>query len=104
MILGFRDRWLREFFLVDAPSRKIPPIIESRLFRKLQLLDDAMSDADLRVPPSNHFEKLRRNLAGWCSIRVNDHWRLIFNGTERMARPSKSTSTITATGEEGASC
>lgn len=45
MILGFRDRWLREFFLVDAPSRKIPPIIESRLFRKLQLLDDAMSDA-----------------------------------------------------------
>ena len=78
MILGFRDHWLREFFLVDAPSRKIPPIIESRLFRKLQLLDDAMSDADLRVPPSNHFEKLRGNLAGWCSIRVNDHWRLIF--------------------------
>ena len=37
-----------------------------------------MSDADLRVPPSNHFEKLRGNLAGWCSIRVNDQWRLIF--------------------------
>jgi proteic killer suppression protein len=87
MILGFRDRWLREFFLDDLPSRKIPPIIESRLFRKLQLLDDAMSDADLRVPPSNHFEKLRGSLVGWHSIRINDQWRLIFqwNGTRGEA-------------------
>jgi proteic killer suppression protein len=78
MILGFRDRWLQEFLVRDLPSRKIPPDLESRLFRKLQLLDDAMSDSDLRVPPSNHFEKLRGNLAGWHSIRVNDQWRLIF--------------------------
>ena len=33
---------------------------------------------DLRVPPSNHFEKLRGNLAGLHSIRVNKQWRLIF--------------------------
>jgi len=78
MILGFRDRWLEEFFLHDLSSRNIPPDLETRLFRKLQLLDDATSDADLRVPPSNHFEKLRGNLAGQHSIRVNDQWRLIF--------------------------
>ena len=78
MILGFRDRWLLEFFLHDLSSRKIPPSLESRLFRKLQLLDDAMSDSDLRVPTSNHFEKLRGNLDGWHSIRINDQWRLIF--------------------------
>jgi proteic killer suppression protein len=30
------------------------------------------------VPLSNHFEKLRGALAGFCSIRVNDQWRLIF--------------------------
>jgi toxin HigB-1 len=30
------------------------------------------------VPPSNHFEKLRGNLAGHCSIRVNNQCRLIF--------------------------
>ena len=78
MTLGFRDRWLREFFLHDLYSRKIPPSLESRLFRKLQLLDDAMSDADLRVPPSNHFEKLRGSLDGWHSIRINEQWRLIF--------------------------
>jgi proteic killer suppression protein len=78
MILGFRDRWLQEFFVHDLPSRKIPPSLETRLFRKLQLLDDAMSDADLRMPPSNHFEKLRGSLAGLHSIRVNEQWRLIF--------------------------
>ena len=78
MILGFRERWLQEFFVHDLPSRNIPPDLEARLFRKLQLLDDAMSDNDLRVPPSNHFERLRGNLAGWHSIRVNDQWRLIF--------------------------
>jgi proteic killer suppression protein len=83
MILGFRDRWLQDFFLHDLHSRNIPPNLESRLFRKLQLLDDATSDSDLRIPPSNHFEKLRRNLDGWHSIRVNDQWRLIFQWNGR---------------------
>ena len=58
--------------------RRIPSEIESRLFRKLQMIDDATTDQDLRSPPSNHFEKLRGALAGLRSIRVNDRWRLIF--------------------------
>jgi proteic killer suppression protein len=78
MILGFRDRCLEDFFLHDLRGREIPPELEERLFRKLQLLDDATSDSDLRVPPSNHFEKLRGALTGWHSIRVNNQWRLIF--------------------------
>jgi toxin HigB-1 len=47
-------------------------------FRKLQMIDDAQSDRDLRSPPSNHFEKLRGNLTGLHSIRVNNQWRLVF--------------------------
>jgi proteic killer suppression protein len=42
------------------------------------LVDDATSDQDLRVPPSNHFEKLRGNLRNFHSIRVNNQWRLVF--------------------------
>jgi proteic killer suppression protein len=53
-------------------------LVESRLFRKIQMIDDATTDQDLRVPPSNHFEKLRGNLEGLHSIRVNKQWRLIF--------------------------
>jgi proteic killer suppression protein len=41
-------------------------------------IDDATSDQDLWAPPSNHFEKLRGNLDGFHSIRVNRQWRLIF--------------------------
>ncbi|MGE0611338.1 MAG: type II toxin-antitoxin system RelE/ParE family toxin [Hyphomicrobiales bacterium] len=78
MIVSFRDEWLRAFFAEDVSSRKIAADIESRLFRKLQMIDDAMTDQDLRVPPSNHFEKLRGALEGWHSIRVNRQWRLVF--------------------------
>jgi proteic killer suppression protein len=78
MIVSFRDEWLRAFFVEDRQSRRIPPDLQNRLFRKLQMIDDATSDRDLRVPPSNHFERLRGNLAGFHSIRVNDQWRLVF--------------------------
>ena len=78
MIVSFRDEGLRAFFVEDTRSRHIPPDLEGRLFRKLQMIDDATTDQDLRVPPSNHFEKLRGNLAGFHSIRVNSQWRLIF--------------------------
>ncbi|QUS39019.1 type II toxin-antitoxin system RelE/ParE family toxin [Tardiphaga alba] len=78
MIVGFRDGWLQSFFVDDVRSRHIPSDLESRLFRRLQMIDDAVTDLDLRMPPSNHFEKLRGTLAGFYSIRVNDQWRLIF--------------------------
>ncbi len=78
MIVSFRDDWLRAFFVEDVRSRKIPSDLEVRLFRKIQMIDDATTDQDLRVPPSNRFEKLRGNLEGWHSIRVNQQWRLVF--------------------------
>jgi toxin HigB-1 len=78
MIVSFRDDWLRDFFVENVRSKKIPSDLESRLFRKIQMIDDATTDQDLRVPPSNRFEKLRGNLASLHSIRVNRQWRLIF--------------------------
>jgi len=78
MIVSFRDGWLRAFLVEDARSPHIPPDLENRLFRKLQMIDDATTDQDLRAPPSNHFEKLRGSLAGLHSIRVNNQWRLLF--------------------------
>jgi proteic killer suppression protein len=78
LIGSFRDGWLEDFFENDKSSKKIPADISDRLFRKLQMIDDAVSDKDLRVPPSNHFEKLSGRLKGWHSIRGNGQWRLIF--------------------------
>ncbi len=79
----FRDVWLQAFFLGDTRSRRIPSDVETRLFRKLQMIDDATTDQDLRSPPSNHFEKLRGEFGRLCSIRVNDHWRPIFRWDRR---------------------
>ena len=87
MIVDFRDGWLRDFFVDDVRSRNIPSDLESRLFRRLQMIDDASTDQDLRIPPSNHFEKLRGRLADFHSVRVNKQWRLIFkwNGSRGEA-------------------
>ncbi len=87
MIVSFRDGWLHDFFVEDIRSKRIPSDLESRLFRKIQMLDDATTDQDLRAPPSNHFEKLRGNLKDYHSIRVNQQWRLVFqwNGSRGEA-------------------
>jgi proteic killer suppression protein len=88
VIVGFRSDWLRAFFVDDTRSRNIPPDLETRLFRKLQMIDDATADRDLRVPPSNHFEKLRGRLDSFHSIRVNKQWRLIFRWDGRRGAAS----------------
>ena len=51
------------------------------------MIDNATPDKDLRVPPSNHFEKLGGKLTEFHSIRVNKQWRLIFrwNGSRGEA-------------------
>ena len=78
MIVSFRDDWLRDFFVDDIRAKRIPADLTTRLFRKLQMIDDAVTDQDLRVPPSNYFEKLEGRLAGYHSVRVNKQWRLVF--------------------------
>jgi toxin HigB-1 len=42
------------------------------------MLHRAQSLQDLRVPPSNHLEKLPGDRAGQYSIRINDQWRICF--------------------------
>lgn len=78
MAVEFRDIWLEAFYEDDKGHKKIPDAIKGALFRKLQILDAATQESDLRVPPGNRFEHLKGNLAGWCSIRVNKQYRLIF--------------------------
>jgi len=86
VINSFRDSWLKDYFAEDIYSKKIPASIDERLFRKLQLIDDAETDIDLRTPPSNHFEKLAGNLKGKHSIRVNRQWRLIFEWEDSQGK------------------
>jgi toxin HigB-1 len=52
------------------------------LERKLTMLDNAHTLLDLRAPPGNRLEALKRDLAGKHSIRVNDQFRIIFTWTD----------------------
>lgn len=59
-------------------SRKLPRNIQLTARMKLEILDAAEVLQDLRIPPSNHLEKLSGNREGQYSIRINDQWRICF--------------------------
>ncbi len=52
--------------------------IEAIALRKLATLNRVVDVTELRIPPSNKLEALKRDRAGQWSIRVNDQWRLCF--------------------------
>lgn len=54
--------------------------------RKLQMLHRATRLDDLRVPPNNRLEALKRDRKGQHSIRINDQWRVCFVWTGSDAR------------------
>ena len=46
--------------------------------RKLAMLNRAEKPEDLRIPPNNRLEQLKRNRVGQWSVRINDQWRVCF--------------------------
>jgi proteic killer suppression protein len=75
-IASFKCSDTRAFF-ETGPSRRFANL-RAPLRRKLVLLDEATSLADLRALPGNHLEALVDDRAGQHSIRVNDQFRLCF--------------------------
>lgn len=37
-----------------------------------------MNITDLRIPPANRLEKLKRKRKGFYSIRINNQWGIVF--------------------------
>lgn len=77
MIKSFADAEAESLF-TRQPSRKLPPDTQRRAYRKLVMLDAAVSLNDLRVPPGNRLEALGGDRKGQHSVRVNDQWRICF--------------------------
>ena len=57
--------------------RKVPIEIQEIGRRKLRMLNNSFSLADLKIPPANRLEKLSGNMKEFYSIRINDKWRII---------------------------
>ena len=56
---------------------------------KLFLIDDAESVQDLRVPPGNRLEALKRDRRGQYSVRIDDQFRICFRWTGSGARDAE---------------
>lgn len=63
----FRDEFVRDFQGIARPAKS-----------RVEAIHAAHRLEDLLVPPSNRLEKLKGNLKGFFSIRVNEQWRVIF--------------------------
>ena len=77
MIKSFKVKETEKIFDRQV-SRKLPRDIQQVALRKLRMINRAKRLNDLRVPPNNRLEKLKRNRSGQYSIRINDQWRICF--------------------------
>jgi len=80
---------LAEDLFYDRPSkatRRVPPELWQVARRKLLYLHDATELGDLRAPPGNRPEALKRDRKGYHSIRINDQWRVVFQWEAGNAR------------------
>ena len=77
MIKVFRCKETEKLFN-RIRSKKFPADIQRTALRKLTMLHAVVSLNDLRVPPSNHLERLKGDRKNQYSIRINDQWRICF--------------------------
>jgi proteic killer suppression protein len=77
MIASFRDKETKRLWQ-SGLSRGFPADLQRRAFKKLAILNAAVTLDNLKVPPGNQLEALRGNRAGQHSIRVNDQYRVCF--------------------------
>lgn len=77
MITSFRDQSTEDIFNGGSGSKKWQSI-KRIARRKLLLLDAAMTLNDLKAPPNNKLEALKKDRKGQHSIRINDQYRVCF--------------------------
>lgn len=77
MIKSFNDKETEKVYGREG-SRKLPEDIQQVALRKLRMINNAKNLNDLKIPPGNNLEKLKRDREGQHSIRINDQWRICF--------------------------
>ncbi len=63
-------------------ARKIPVELHTKAQRLLDQINAAVMVETLKAPPGNRLEKLKGELEGFWSVRINDQWRIIFRWEE----------------------
>ncbi|MFT3789632.1 MAG: type II toxin-antitoxin system RelE/ParE family toxin [Rudaea sp.] len=76
-IKTFKDKATAAAF-VGLPVKSLPPDLRKRARTKLEQVHLARTLNDLRVPPANQLEALKRDRKGQHSIRISQQWRVCF--------------------------
>lgn len=80
MIRNFASKLAQDIYdgINSKEARKLSRELHPKAHRLLDQLNAAMTVEVLRIPPSNHLEKLSGKLADFYSIRINLQWRITF--------------------------
>jgi toxin HigB-1 len=78
VIKTFADKHTKEFWDTGKSQGMPPASLRSAARKKLAMIHAASKLEDLRIPPGNKLEALRRDRAGQHSIRINDQFRVCF--------------------------
>jgi toxin HigB-1 len=84
VIASFRDSETEKLWRTGK-SRRLPPDLQRRAFRKLAILNAAVALENLRIPPGNNLEALHGDRVGQYSIRINDQYRICFRWHQGQA-------------------
>ena len=76
MIQSFKNADTKELF--ETGSSRRWGSIQAVALRKLDQIEAAVNLSNLRVPPGNRLEPLKRDRIGQHSGRINDQYRICF--------------------------
>ena len=86
MILSYRDK-RTEAFAKGEFVREFQGF-DRQAWKRLEILDAAVSLTELGQLPSNRLEGLKADRAGQSSIRINTQWQICFEWPQGAAGPS----------------
>ena len=86
MILGYGDKRTEAF--AKGEFVRAFQGFERQAWKRLEILDAAVSVVDLAALPSNRLESLGGDRAGQYSIRINRQWRICFEWPEGDSGPT----------------
>jgi len=84
MIKSFKSKETQKIFKREV-SKKLPFDIQKVAYRKLLMIEAALTIEDLKIPPANRLEKLSGNREGQYSIRINKQYRICFKWQNEYA-------------------
>jgi proteic killer suppression protein len=77
VIVSFKDADTRLLW-ESGKSRRIPANLRTSAWKKLAILNAAVEVENLKIPPGNRLEAMKKDRKGQYSIRVNDQFRVCF--------------------------